>query len=216
MGYSENVLSLLLEIFQLTGKPEPVTILQNIDPELKRTVPFMPAGMKVEIVKPNDPFKLPERFCTCLGVYNPHIKSIVYEWFFKKYDIAELNYTNLLHPSSVIASSAVLNKGIHVEPLSVVSPFAELSFGVSVNRKVSIGHHTRIGRFTTIGPGADIGGNSRIMDHVQIGMGAVIFNDVRIGQHTIIGGGSVVTSDIPDNVIAWGNPCKVIKPVTAG
>ncbi|MDM1550616.1 hypothetical protein HX095_05255 [Empedobacter falsenii] len=34
---------------------------------------------------------------------------------------------------------------------------------------------------------------------------------VTIGDNTIIGAGSVVTKDIPSNVIAVGNPCKVIK-----
>ncbi|EQM53556.1 acetyltransferase [Lactiplantibacillus plantarum EGD-AQ4] len=38
---------------------------------------------------------------------------------------------------------------------------------------------------------------------------------VTIGDHTIIGGGSVVTHDIPANVIAAGNPCQVIRPITA-
>jgi acetyltransferase-like isoleucine patch superfamily enzyme len=34
---------------------------------------------------------------------------------------------------------------------------------------------------------------------------------VTIGKHTLIGAGSVVTKDIPDGVIAYGNPCKVIR-----
>ena len=37
---------------------------------------------------------------------------------------------------------------------------------------------------------------------------------VSIGSGTIIAGGSVVTKNIPENVIAGGNPCRVIRPVT--
>ena len=33
----------------------------------------------------------------------------------------------------------------------------------------------------------------------------------KIGKNSIIGAGSVVTKDIPDNVIAYGNPCKIIR-----
>ena len=37
---------------------------------------------------------------------------------------------------------------------------------------------------------------------------------VTIGSNVVIGGGSVVTKDIPDNVVAAGNPCRVIRPIT--
>jgi maltose O-acetyltransferase len=41
----------------------------------------------------------------------------------------------------------------------------------------------------------------------------VINPGVEIGDHTIIGSGSVVTHDIPENVIAAGNPCQVIREI---
>ena len=44
-----------------------------------------------------------------------------------------------------------------------------------------------------------------------IGANVVILPGVKIGQGTTIGAGSVVTKDIPDNVVAFGNPCKVHK-----
>ena len=37
---------------------------------------------------------------------------------------------------------------------------------------------------------------------------------VTIGINVVIGGGSVVTKDIPDNVVAVGNPCRVLRPIT--
>lgn len=52
-----------------------------------------------------------------------------------------------------------------------------------------------------------------IGNNVWIGGGAIICPGVRIGNNTTIGAGSVVTKDIPDNVIAAGNPCKVIRAV---
>ncbi len=46
-----------------------------------------------------------------------------------------------------------------------------------------------------------------------IGAGAVITPGVTIGDHTVIGAGSVVTKDIPANVVAVGNPCRVLRPI---
>lgn len=52
-----------------------------------------------------------------------------------------------------------------------------------------------------------------IEDGVWIGAGVNIVGGVTIGQNAIIGAGSVVTQDIPANVIAAGNPAKVIRPL---
>ena len=46
-----------------------------------------------------------------------------------------------------------------------------------------------------------------------IGAGAVIVPGVTIGDNTVIGAGSVVTKDIPSDVVAVGNPCKVIREI---
>ena len=46
-----------------------------------------------------------------------------------------------------------------------------------------------------------------------IGAGAIIVPGVTIGDNTVIGAGSVVTKDIPANVVAVGNPCKVLREI---
>jgi maltose O-acetyltransferase len=53
-----------------------------------------------------------------------------------------------------------------------------------------------------------------IGDNVWIGGNVVINPGVTIGNNAVIGAGSVVTKDIPDNVIAVGSPCKVIREIT--
>lgn len=50
-----------------------------------------------------------------------------------------------------------------------------------------------------------------IGDNVWIGGNTVIFPGANIGNNTTIGAGSVVTKSIPDNVLAFGNPCQVKK-----
>jgi galactoside O-acetyltransferase len=52
-----------------------------------------------------------------------------------------------------------------------------------------------------------------IGDNVWVGAGAVICPGVTIGENTVIGAGSIVTKDIPANVIAAGNPCKVLREI---
>lgn len=50
-----------------------------------------------------------------------------------------------------------------------------------------------------------------IGNNVWIGGGVIILPGVTIGDNVVIGAGSVVTKDIPDDVIAYGNPCKVVR-----
>lgn len=53
----------------------------------------------------------------------------------------------------------------------------------------------------------------KIGDNVWIGGSVTILPGVTIGDNVTIGAGSVVTKDIPDNVVAVGNPCRVIKSI---
>ena len=53
-----------------------------------------------------------------------------------------------------------------------------------------------------------------IGSNVWIGGSCVICPGVTIGDNAVIGAGSVVTKDIPANVVAAGNPCRVIRPIT--
>ncbi|MGG7175953.1 sugar O-acetyltransferase [Clostridium paraputrificum] len=62
--------------------------------------------------------------------------------------------------------------------------------------------------------GYEYGIEVTIGDNVWVGGSVVINPGVRIGNNVVIGSGSVVTKDIPDNVIAVGNPCKVVRGIT--
>lgn len=53
----------------------------------------------------------------------------------------------------------------------------------------------------------------RIEDNVWIGGGAIINPGVTIGANTVVGSGSVVTKSLPGNVLAAGNPAKVIREI---
>lgn len=61
--------------------------------------------------------------------------------------------------------------------------------------------------------GRELAAPIRIGSNVWIGGGAIICPGVTIGDNTTIGAGSVVVKDVPPNVVAAGNPCRVIRPV---
>ncbi|WP_027381663.1 sugar O-acetyltransferase [Chryseobacterium daeguense] len=53
----------------------------------------------------------------------------------------------------------------------------------------------------------------KVGDNVWFGGNVVVLPGVTIGNNTVIGAGSIVTKDIPDNTVAVGNPCKVVKNI---
>ncbi len=52
-----------------------------------------------------------------------------------------------------------------------------------------------------------------IGDDVWLGAGVIVNPGVTIGNGSVIGSGSVVASDVPPNVVAVGNPCRVLRPL---
>jgi len=153
----------------------------------------------------------PEETKVFFGVLDAHIKYILFAWFNKHHGVEKNKYVSLVHPSSYYARSSVNEQGFLLEPLCVVSSFCKIGFGVSVKRSCSIGHHAEIQDYVSVNPGASISGNVRIGEGTTIGTGATINNNVSIGKRSFVGAGSVVTKDVPDGVIAYGNPCRVVR-----
>ena len=140
-------------------------------------------------------------------------RKAIFQFFKEHFQISEDRYLTTIHPSAVVALTAKTGRGVHVSPLSVVAPFAVLGDFVVVSRNASIGHHTSLGHFATVNPGANIAGACHIGDEVMIGAGATVLDQITIGNRSIIGAGSVVTRDIPEGVVAYGNPAKVIRSI---
>lgn len=145
------------------------------------------------------------------GVLHAHIKYVLYRHFHFHHEIDIERYHSFAHPLSYFPKSSTHQTGFYIGQLSAVSSFSKFGFGVTIKKSCSIGHHCHFGDFVTINPGSIIAGYSNIGEGTEIGTGSVISNNITIGKHCLIGAGSVVTKDIPDGVVAYGSPCKVVR-----
>lgn len=91
--------------------------------------------------------------------------------------------------------------------------------------------HIHVGDYTMIGPNVTIataghpicpelrqqGYQFNMPVHIGkncwLGAGVIVLPGVTIGDNVVVGAGSIVTKDLPDNVVAVGNPCRVLRPV---
>jgi sugar O-acyltransferase (sialic acid O-acetyltransferase NeuD family) len=212
LGYSEATLSRIFDVLADSNQGNEIIIVQNMP--VAETIKFCPPGMSFKKIS-CEQWQFDAATGRCFpAVMNPQPKKQLFDFFQERCGVQKSQYCNLIHPRAVVSSTAALDTGCMVEPGAVVCSFAQLGFGVYVNRGSTIGHHVRIGEYSMTGPGVHIAGHCDIGEGVKLGIGAVVFDHVRIGDHTIVGGGSVVTKDLPAGVIAWGNPCKVIKSIS--
>lgn len=118
---------------------------------------------------------------------------------------------NLIHPSAIISQDASIGVGAIVMPGTVINSGARIGSNIIMNTAASIDHECSIGDGVHIGPGARLSGLVTVGNATWIGIGTVIRESVYIGNNVLIGAGSLVLKDIPDDVVAYGSPAKIIR-----
>jgi len=120
---------------------------------------------------------------------------------------------NVYHPNATIANSIEVGQGTVILAGVVVDPVCQIGDYCIVNNNSTICHNSIIGEGVHICPGVHIGGHVNIGTASWIGIGSCVADRVTIGSGSFVGAGSVVVKDIPDGVLAYGNPARVIRPI---
>ena len=118
------------------------------------------------------------------------------------------NWTSIIHPSSVISSSASIGKNVYISANSTISSNSRIASHSFINRDVSIAHDVNIGFFCFVAPGVTVTGNISIQDSVFIGAGSILINGASIGSGATIAAGSIVTRSVKDSSFVMGSPAR--------
>jgi acetyltransferase EpsM len=127
--------------------------------------------------------------------------------------VRELGFTlaTAVHPSAVVATDVVVGPGTVIVAGAVVGPGSMLGENVIVNTLAGLSHDGLVGNGVHICPGACLGGWAEVGEGSWIGIGATLRDRVKVGRNTVIGAGAVVLRDIPDEVVAYGVPARVVR-----
>ncbi len=123
----------------------------------------------------------------------------------------ENKLVNIYSSKSIISEDAEIGFGTAVVQNAVVQNAVKIGKCCIIDTGSIVDHDTLIGDFVNISPNAVVCSHINIGNGVFIGAGTTVIDGITIGENTIIGAGSVVVNDIGPNVIAFGNPARVIR-----
>jgi sugar O-acyltransferase (sialic acid O-acetyltransferase NeuD family) len=202
IGKGDNIITMILDNLYSNNHVSSVKIYNNLGLPIVNS--FNHNEFDVEVLTD---VNIDDYDSLTLGVYQPQHKIKIIQSIGPSID----KFVNVIHNGLDISKMSKLGRGVLINSKVSIAAHTTIGDFVSINRHVSIGHHTTIGDYCSINPGSNIAGNVTIGEGTTIGMGVNVIDGIKIGKNTIIGAGSLVTRDIPDNVVAYGSPCKIIK-----
>jgi sugar O-acyltransferase (sialic acid O-acetyltransferase NeuD family) len=114
----------------------------------------------------------------------------------------------LIHPSAVVASTAIVEPGCVIFPLVAIGARSRIGRGTIVNRGALVGHHTTIGEFAFVGPGANVAGKVTVGAGAYIAIGSIVRDGLSIGEGAVLGAGAVAVADIAAGTTVVGVPAR--------
>ena len=142
-----------------------------------------------------------------IGVGNPATRAIL----FKKVVDAGISVATIIHPGVYIDETTQIGEGTIICEGVTITCDVKIGKGSYVQPHAVIGHDITIGDFSMIGANAEIGGADVIGDRFYLGFNAGTKESLTIGNDVICSAGAVVFRDLPDEVIAVGNPARIMK-----
>jgi sugar O-acyltransferase (sialic acid O-acetyltransferase NeuD family) len=125
-------------------------------------------------------------------------------------------FVNAIHPSVIIGNNVKIGKGITAmagvifNPKSIIGDFTFFATGAQIE------HDCIISDFASISAGSVMGGHVKIGRYSALTLGVTVLDRLEIGENTVVGAGSLVLKSLPSNVLAYGNPAKIVRDRNVG
>jgi len=125
--------------------------------------------------------------------------------------VPDFNFVNIIHPSTIISKNASIGSGNVFMAGVIINIGAIVKDHCIINTGSQLEHFSIMENYSSLSAGVITGGYAVFKKFSAIALGVTVFDRVTIGENTVVGSGSLVTKDLPDNVLAYGVPAKVIK-----
>lgn len=193
------------DIIKLQGDYEIVGFINDADPKCHNQtfcgLPILGGREQLEIYKDKGIRHIILGFGDCQARLN--LSSLLDE---KGFSLA-----TAIHPTATIATDVIIDPGTVIAAGAVVNPGARIGQNVIINTCASVDHECVIEDAVHLSPGVRLAGRVIVGCSTWVGIGAIVIDGIRIGKESLIGAGAVVARDIPDNVVAYGVPARVVR-----
>ncbi len=119
------------------------------------------------------------------------------------------NFLTLIHPTAIVAASAVIGAGSILCPYSIASDSCRVGRFVIMNYHTSLGHDASAGDFSVLSPYATLGGNAHVEDDVFLGLHASVGPGKTVGARSKVSANSCVLANAPTDSIIFGVPGRI-------
>ncbi|MCU0757026.1 MAG: NeuD/PglB/VioB family sugar acetyltransferase [Xanthomonadales bacterium] len=123
---------------------------------------------------------------------------------------------SVVHPRACVSPSAEVGEGAFIAAGVIIAPGVRIGARAIINHRCSLDHDTAVGEDAHLAPGVLTGGHARIGARSWVGLGAVLRDRAVIGAGSFIGAGSLVLKSIPEAVLAYGQPARVVRSIAEG
>ncbi len=125
-------------------------------------------------------------------------------------------FINAIHPSVIIGNHVEIGCGVVAMAGCIFNPMSKIGDFTFFATGAQVEHDCVISNFASISAGSITGGYVVLGKYSAITLGVTVVDRLSIGENSVIGAGSLVVKNIPDNVLAYGNPCKIIRKRESG
>lgn len=125
--------------------------------------------------------------------------------------IPAFEFVNAVHPSAYLSRDARPGSGTIIMGKVFLGVGTSISEGCVLSTKASFEHDSIMHPFSSLGAGVTCGGHVTLGECSAVCIGVTVSHKMSIGDHTVVGAGSTVIRDIPDGVVAYGAPARVVR-----
>lgn len=116
-----------------------------------------------------------------------------------------------IHPTASIAAEVMIGGGTVVRAQSALGPETRVGENCIIGYGAMISHNCTIEDGVHISSGVNLAGRTTVGRASWIGIGATVIDPCRVGANSLVGAGAVVTRSVPDGVVAYGVPARVVR-----
>jgi sugar O-acyltransferase (sialic acid O-acetyltransferase NeuD family) len=125
-------------------------------------------------------------------------------------------FVNAIHPSTLVGRSVEFGVGIVIMAGCIINPGARIGNFCFLATGAKVGLYNVMHDFSSVSANSVTGEEVEIGEFAAITLGVTVVNGLKIGDNSVTGAGSLVLEDVPNNVLAYGSPARVIRPCKPG